>query len=101
MQHPVHRFSNFAIAVGLTSVRLRVAVGGYLAAASENNKARRTEVLRAKLGVGARHALFPVRLRWAPRFRGPQAPRRHSSRQAKVSVSWRDRNGRFRLLFFE
>jgi hypothetical protein len=35
------------------------------------------------------------------RFRGPYAPRRHSSRHAKLSISWRDRSYRFRLESFE
>jgi hypothetical protein len=35
------------------------------------------------------------------RFRGLCAPRRHSTRHALISVSWRDRPGRFRLGFIE
>jgi hypothetical protein len=37
----------------------------------------------------------------AARFRGPCAPRRHSPRHAKISISWRDRRGCCRLRFFE
>jgi hypothetical protein len=44
--------------------------------------------------VGARHALFPWTCVWRSRFRGPHAPRRHSSRHAKISISWRDRFAR-------
>jgi hypothetical protein len=58
---------------------------------------RNLSVPGPNLGVGARHALFPITYVGRTRFRGPYAPRRHSSRHAKISISWRDRSYRCRL----
>jgi len=41
--------------------------------------------MRPKAALATRS--FPVAQRWAPRFRGPCAPRRYSSRQEMLSVS--------------
>ena len=46
---------------------------------------------RDKLGVGVRHALFPVPTLGAPAAAGLPASRRHSPRQAESSASWQGR----------
>jgi hypothetical protein len=66
----------------------RVRVGRCVAAPIlKTTRPRNLAVPGPNWGVGVRHALFPGYRHWARCLRRLPAPRRHSSRQAKVSVS--------------
>jgi hypothetical protein len=68
----------------------------------KNKMARRTEGSTGQIwGLEFATLSFPSACVWRSRFRGPQTPRRHSARHARVSVSWRDRSDRCRLEFIE
>lgn len=65
-------------------------------------KAQGAEALWAKFGEWAfATRSFPMVCIRRSRFRGLQTPRRHSARHARLSISWRDRSGRYRPEFIE